>query len=100
MNFDKEHNRIVLGKEEDLFSKTIFVSSVNWVSISAPVTPKTTSVKLRSAHHGANANLIPVSGNKVFLELEKPDRAVTPGQAAVFYQDDILLGGGKIDNSN
>ena len=73
---------------------------MNWVSISAPETPINASVKLRSAHHGATATLIPVSGKKVRLELENPERAVTPGQAAVFYQDDILLGGGKIDSSN
>ena len=100
VKIDKEHNRIVLGKEDDLYSKTISVSSVNWVSISAPETPISASVKLRSAHDGATATLIPVSSNKVRLELENPERAVTPGQAAVFYQKNILLGGGWIDSSN
>lgn len=100
VKIDKEHNRIVLGKEDDLYSKTISVSSVNWVSISAPETPLSASVKLRSVHHGAIATLIPESGNKVRLELENPERAVTPGQAAVFYQKNILLGGGWIDSSN
>ena len=100
VKIDKENNRIILGKENDLYSKTIFVSSVNWVSISAPATSISTFVKLRYAHHGANATLIPESRNKVRLELENPERAVTPGQAAVFYQDNILLGGGKIDFSN
>ena len=84
VKIDKELNMIVLGKEDDLYSKTISVSSVNWVSISTPETPISASVKLRSAHHGATANLIPVSGKKVRLELENPERAVTPGQAAVF----------------
>ena len=97
---DKEHNRIILGKENDLFSKTISVSRVNWVSITAPETSISATVKLRYAHHGANATLIPESRNKVRLELKNPERAVTPGQAAVFYQDNILLGGGKIDFSN
>ena len=100
VKIDKEHNRIILGKENDLFSKTISVSRVNWVSISAPETSINVSVKLRYSHHGANATLIPESGNKVRFELKNPERAVTPGQAAVFYQDNILLGGGKIDFSN
>ena len=100
IKIDKEQNRIVLGKEDDLYSKTISVSSVNWVSISVPETPISASVKLRSAHNGATATLNPLTGNKVLLELKNPERAVTPGQAAVFYQDDILLGGGKIDYSN
>ena len=73
---------------------------MNWVSISAPETPLSASVKLRSAHHGAIATLFPESGNKIRLELENPERAVTPGQAAVFYQKNILLGGGWIDSSN
>ena len=73
---------------------------MNWLSISAPESPISASVKLRSAHHGATATLIPVSSSKVRLELEIPERAVTPGQAAVFYRDHILLGGGKIDYSN
>jgi len=100
VKIDKKQNRIVLGKEDDLYSKTISVSSVNWVSISVPETPINASVKLRSAHNGATATLNPLTGNKVLLELKNPERAVTPGQAAVFYQDDILLGGGKIDYSN
>ena len=100
VKIDKENNRIILGKENDLYSKTIYVSSVNWVSISAPATSISAFVKLRYAHHGANATLIPESRNKVRLELENSERAVTPGQAAVFYQDNILLGGGMIDFLN
>jgi len=100
VKIDKEQNRIVLGKEDDLYSKTIYVSNVNWVSISAPKTPLSTSVKLRSAHQGAIANLIPESSNKVRLDLKYPERAVSPGQSAVFYQNDIVLGGGRIDYSD
>ena len=100
VKFDKEKNYIVLGKEEDLYSKTIYVSDVNWVSIDTPITPLIASVKLRFAHNGVVANLVPEPGNKVRLELENPAKAVTPGQAAVFYQDDIVLGGGRISYSN
>lgn len=99
VKIDKKHNQIVLGKEDDLYSKIVSVSNVNWVSISAPKSPIYVSVKLRSAHLGTIASLIPESENKIRLELEKPERAVTPGQAAVFYQNNILLGGGKIEYS-
>ncbi|MEC9361484.1 MAG: aminomethyltransferase beta-barrel domain-containing protein, partial [SAR324 cluster bacterium] len=95
---DKAQNKVVLGKEEDLFSKTINVSSVNWVSIEAPDIPIRVSAKLRYAHQGAPATVFPVSGNQVRVEFDSPERSVTPGQAAVFYQDDILLGGARIDN--
>lgn len=95
---DKAQNKVVLGKEEDLFSKTIHVSSVNWVSIEAPDIPIRVSAKLRYAHQGAPATVFPVSGNQARVEFDSPERSVTPGQAAVFYQDDILLGGARIDN--
>ena len=99
VKIDKENNRIVLGKEADLYSSTIYVSNVNWVSIPAPKTTLCASVKLRSAHHGTIATLIPESCDKVRLDLKNPERAVTPGQSAVFYKSDICLGGGVITNT-
>ena len=98
VKIDKGKNRIVLGKEEDLYSKTIFVSGVNWLSISPPKEQSHVTVKLRYSHQGVTASVFPDSDNKVRLELDVPERAVTPGQAAVFYQDEILLGGGSIND--
>ena len=98
VKIDKGKNRIVLGKEEDLYSKTIFVSRVNWLSISPPKEKLRVTAKLRYSHQGVAASVFPKSDNKVRLELDVPERAVTPGQAAVFYQDEILLGGGWIND--
>jgi len=98
VKIDKGKNRIVLGKEEDLYSKTIFVSGVNWLSISPPKEKLHVTAKLRYSHQGVTASVFPESDNKVRLELDVPERAVTPGQAAVFYQDEILLGGGWIND--
>ena len=98
VKIDKVKNRIVLGKEEDLYSKTIFVSGVNWLSISPPKEKLHVTAKLRYSHQGVAAYVFPESDNKVRLELDVPERAVTPGQAAVFYQDEILLGGGWIND--
>ena len=72
---------------------------MNWVSIQAPEKPTRVSAKLRYAHEGASATVFPASGNKVRVEFDSPERSITPGQAAVFYQDNILLGGGRIENS-
>ena len=99
VKIDQEKNTIILGKEEDLYSQTIWVSDVNWVSILPPKKELRVSAKLRYAHPGANASIFPESDNKVRVEFDSPERAVTPGQAAVFYQGDILLGGGWINNS-
>ena len=98
VKIDKVKNKIVLGKEEDLYSKTIFVSGVNWLSISPPKEKLHVTAKLRYSHQGVTASVFPESDNKVRLELDVPERAVTPGQAAVFYQDEILLGGGWIND--
>ena len=98
VKIDKVKNRIVLGKEEDLYSKTIFVSGMNWLSISPPKEQSHVTAKLRYSHQGVTASVFPDSDNKVRLELDVPERAVTPGQAAVFYQDEILLGGGWIND--
>ena len=99
VKIDKENNRVVIGKEEDLYSQTTWVSGVNWVSISPPEEPLCVTVKLRYAHHGAPATVFPESENQVRLEFDTPERAVTPGQAAVLYQDEVLLGGGWINDS-
>jgi len=71
---------------------------VNWLSISPPIEKLHVTVKLRYSHQGVAASVFPESDNKVRLELDVPERAVTPGQAAVFYQDEILLGGGWIND--
>ena len=99
MKIDKENNRVILGNEEDLYSQTIWVRGVNWVSISPPKERLRVSVKLRYAHQGASATVFPEAGNQSRLEFDFPERAITPGQAAVFYQEEILLGGGWINDT-
>ena len=98
VKIDKSRNRIVLGKEKDLFTKTIQVSNVNWVSIQAPKKPIRVSAKLRYAHPGQPATIFPISGNEVRVEFDSPERSVTPGQSAVFYEGNILLGGARIED--
>jgi tRNA-specific 2-thiouridylase len=68
------------------------------LSISPPKEKLHVTTKLRYSHQGVAASVFPESDNKVRLELDVPERAVTPGQAAVFYQDEILLGGGWIND--
>ena len=96
VKIDVSNNRIVLGKEKDLFSKKTMVSDVNWVSIPPPKNPIKVIAKIRYSHNGSIATIFPKTINQVQLIFDKPERAITPGQSAVFYQDDILLGGGKI----
>ncbi|MGK5093735.1 tRNA 2-thiouridine(34) synthase MnmA [Deltaproteobacteria bacterium TL4] len=98
IRLDQQKNQIVVGDESDLYAKTVWVSNPNWLSIDPIQAPVKATVKLRSAHRGAPATLFPTAQGEIRIELETPERAVTPGQAAVFYQEAILLGGGWIEN--
>jgi tRNA-specific 2-thiouridylase len=89
-----EENVVVLS-EEDLKGRDLTVRDVNWVSIEAR--PCEGSVKIRSMHAGAPARVEPLEGGRARIVFEEPQRAITPGQAAVFYDGDVLLGGGWIE---
>ena len=92
---DQPNNRLVVGSRNDLLRPAFVAERVNWVSIAAPTTPRRASVKIRSRHEAADATLTPM-GKNVRVDFDEPQAAVTPGQAAVFYDGDLVLGGGWI----
>lgn len=96
LEMDQSSNRLVVGSREDLLARELTAERVNWVSIDAPTTPIRARVKIRSRHEGADALLTPTSDGQVRVIFDEPQSAITPGQAAVFYDDDLLLGGGWI----
>ncbi len=95
---DPRTQRVVVGGNDDLLRKRFVADDVNWISIGGLEGPKAAQVKIRNKHAAAGATLRPVagSGEKVEVEFDAPQRAVTPGQAAVFYDGDLVLGGGWI----
>lgn len=93
---DSRKNRLIVGSRKDLLRGTFIAGRVNWVSMEPPEAPVRASVKIRSRHAAAPAELIPVSGNRVEVRFDEPQSAITPGQAAVFYEGDTVLGGGWI----
>jgi tRNA-specific 2-thiouridylase len=94
---DAAHNRIIVGDDVALVSAECVVERCNWVSITAPDGPREASVKIRSQHRGSAATIEPLDGGaRVRVRFAEPERAVTPGQAAVFYDGDLMLGGGWI----
>jgi tRNA-specific 2-thiouridylase len=98
VRLDRERNRLVVGGKAALFAGGCRVASVNWI-VDAPAAPLEACVRVRYRHQAAPARLTPLSENRAAVQFETPQSAVTPGQGAVFYQDDEVLGGGVIEEA-
>jgi tRNA-specific 2-thiouridylase len=93
-----ETSTVVLGEREDLLKSGLSARAVNWL-LPAPAGPLACAVKIRYRHTPAPAIVTPLPGDRVRVEFETPQSAVTPGQAAVFYDADRVLGGGWIEEA-
>lgn len=90
--------RVVVGREEELLRKRLSAREVNWLSIAPPHAPVRAEVKIRNKHAAAPATVHPAAdAARVEIEFDQAQRAVTPGQAAVMYAGDLVLGGGWIE---
>ncbi|MDO4965392.1 MAG: tRNA 2-thiouridine(34) synthase MnmA [Lachnospiraceae bacterium] len=92
-----DDNVVVLGENEDLFSKSFIVTDFNWISGVVPVGEISCKVKIRYRQKEQPATVRPLSDGRVEIEFDEPQRAITKGQAAVLYDGDIVLGGGTIE---
>ena len=91
--------RVIVGHSEDLLRATLTAKDMNWVSIAPICAPIRAQVKIRNKHAAADATVWPIGDNAARIEVrfDEPQRAVTPGQAAVLYNGDLVLGGGWIE---
>ena len=87
---------IVVGDDEDLLADHLRVRETNWLSVPEPAREFRAAVRIRYRHSEAEATIRPLDEGRVDVRFDEPQRAVTPGQAAVFYRDDEVLGGGWI----
>jgi tRNA-uridine 2-sulfurtransferase len=91
-----EARTVVVGEPDELARDTLTVRDLNWLSIAEPAGPIEAGVKIRYRAADAPASVHPLPGSRARVVFREPQRAVTPGQAAVFYQGDVCLGGGWI----
>ena len=89
--------RVIVGRNEDLLRSRLVAREVNWISWPGLAAPARAEVKIRNKHLPAMATLHPAEAGSVEVHFDDPQRAVTPGQAAVFYSGDLVLGGGWIE---
>ncbi len=95
IRLEPDTRNVVIGSETDLYRDTLYADPVSWVSGVPPVGPMDVTVKIRYKFAEAAATVTAVGGGAL-VRFREPQRAITPGQAAVFYQGDAVLGGGAI----
>ena len=96
LGFNKEKNQVIVGEEKELYKKEIIVKDINLLLVDKIKEEIEVKVKTRYSSKEAKAK-ITQNKNTIKVIFDEPQRAVTPGQSAVFYVDDIVLGGGKIE---
>jgi tRNA-uridine 2-sulfurtransferase len=112
VDLDPETNRVIVGDAEDLVCEEFDIDHVNWHPAAGVTDPGynavaggvdrgsfKATVKIRYSHPGTPASVTPLENNRAHIHLHEPQRAVTPGQAAVIYDRDMVLGGGWICRS-
>ncbi|WMC92900.1 tRNA 2-thiouridine(34) synthase MnmA [Kineothrix sp. MB12-C1] len=91
-----ETNEVVIGESEDVFSKELICNQINYMGMEDLTAPRKVTAKIRYAHQGAPCLIEKVGEDEVRCTFDEPVRAITPGQAVVFYEDNYVLGGGTI----
>ena len=91
-----DSHRVEVGSDDRLLSTRLTANRLNWVSIPEPTEPIRVSIKIRHRHEPAAATLRVTGDDLIEATFDQPQRAITPGQSAVFYQDDEVAGGGWI----
>ena len=96
MALDPVQNSVVVGKKEDLYQPELSIGEVNWIAGQKPDLPHEFSIKIRYRHKVAPAQLMEPENGVYSVRFAEPQMAITPGQFAVFYNDDEVIGGGVI----
>ena len=96
IDLDPASNRVIVGDDDALDRDEFVVDRCNWIPFDEPPASFEALTKIRYNHPGTDATITPLPHGRARVKLHIPQRAVTPGQACVFYQEDLVLGGGWI----
>lgn len=96
VDLDPKTNRVIVGSAEDLVSDDFEIDRVNWIHRRDSDDSFEATVKIRYSHPGTRATVTPLESGQARVQLHEPQKAVTPGQAAVIYDGDVVVGGGWI----
>ena len=96
IGFNKERNEVIVGEESELYKTHMKVNNINLLLFDKLDNEIEVDVKIRYSSKPAKATIKQVSDTEIEVEFKEPQRGITPGQSAVFYIDDVLVGGGKI----
>ena len=97
IELNKEKNQVIVGTRKEVMSTSFIVNDLNWIAMEKLAAPMEVSAKIRSAQKASPALVEPLDEHSVKVIFHEPNDGITPGQLAVFYQDDIVVGGGTID---
>jgi len=99
VELDYEGNRVVVGNNQDVFAQELIAEDLNFITMDSLAHTITASTKIRYGAKEGMATIVPLAGGKVKVSFEEPQRAVSPGQSVVFYDGDMVIGGGIITQS-
>jgi len=97
LSIQSDKNTIIVGSNDQLYKKKLLASQVNLIFMEKISKPLVVKAKIRYKHNEAKALLSPLDSGQILVEFDKPQRAVAPGQAVVFYDGDVVVGGGTIN---
>jgi len=98
VDIDVQKNTLLVAEEKELYRECFLVRHTNWISIDKPDEPIRCQIKIRYLHQPVWGRVYPENGDFFRVRFETPQKAITPGQSAVFYEEDVVLGGGVIDS--
>ena len=99
VSINADQNRITIGAADELLSNEFIAAGVNWIAFDDPTEPVRAEVRVRYRHTAAVATITPLPDARARIVFDEPQRAITPGQATVFYRGDEVIGGGWIVRS-